>query len=62
MATDLELILLIQAQPTGSGHRWHFAATRFTNAALELRHTGTRVWNCPAVDPTDKTGPYFYDP
>lgn len=62
MGTDPELILSIEALPTSDGHRWHFAAARFTNAALELRHGSTTVWSCPTVNPTDRGGSYFYNP
>ena len=62
MATDPELILIFEARMTDDGHRWHFAAARFTNAALQLRHNDTKVWSCPTVDPSDRTGSYYYNP
>lgn len=63
LATDPELMLLIEARAaTEGGHRWHFAAARFTNTALELRYQDRHVWDCPAVDPTDRNGAYFYNP
>ncbi len=62
MATDPELILLIEARKADDGYRWHFAAARFTNAALRLRHHDKTVWSCPAVDPTDQNGTYYYNP
>jgi hypothetical protein len=63
MAGDPELFLLIEAHRTKEGdRRWQFAAARFTNAALELRHEDTLVWNRPTVTPTDRNGSYFYNP
>jgi hypothetical protein len=57
--TDPELILLIEARQTTDGERWQFAAARFTNHPLQLRHKDQQVWTCPTAEVYIGTKPYF---
>lgn len=58
-ATDPESLLLIEARTTPEGHRWHFAAARFTNRPLRLTRRGRDVWNCPRDEVYVSGKPYF---
>jgi hypothetical protein len=44
--TDPELMLVIEARPTAEGEKpsWHYAAGRFTDLTLKLRHTEVELW------------------
>lgn len=46
MATDPEILLLLEAHQTAAGPQWHFAAARFTHIPAELRHDDQVVWQC----------------
>jgi hypothetical protein len=42
--TDPELIMVLESRATDDGPKWHFAAGRYANIPLELKHRGTTVW------------------
>jgi len=44
--TDPELMLVIEARPAAGGDKpaWHYAAGRFTDLTLKLRHNGRELW------------------
>jgi hypothetical protein len=42
--TDPEIILLLEAHKSQSGHRWVFGAARFSDMNLWLSHKGKEVW------------------
>jgi hypothetical protein len=42
--TDPEIILAIEVRSTPDGPRWHFAAGRYSNVALELKYEDQVVW------------------
>jgi hypothetical protein len=43
--TDPEIILLLEARTAPSGPAWFFAAARFSDMSLWLKHKGHEVWN-----------------
>jgi hypothetical protein len=43
--TDPELMLLIDVRQTSAGPRWHYAAARFTDLTVKLRHKQIEVWS-----------------
>jgi hypothetical protein len=59
LATDPELLLLIELRETKEGPRWHYAAARFTNRPLQLLHNKREVWSCTKAEPYVGTNPYF---
>lgn len=44
--TDPELMLIIEARPAAGSDKpiWHYAAGRFTDLTLKLRHNGRELW------------------
>jgi hypothetical protein len=44
--TDPELMMVIEARPAKEGDKlgWHYAAGRFTDLTLKLRHNGIELW------------------
>jgi hypothetical protein len=57
--TDPELMMVIEARPPADSERpvWHFAAGRFTDLALKLRHKGVELWTFERG--TTKSDPYI---
>jgi len=43
--TDPEIVLLIEARKSKSGHQWVYGAARFSDMNLYLNHKGKEVWS-----------------
>ena len=43
--TDPEIILLLEARKSPSGHQWVFGSARFSDMNLWLNHKGKEVWS-----------------
>jgi len=43
--TDPEIILLLEARKSQSGHQWVFGSARFSDMNLWLKHKGQEVWS-----------------
>ncbi|HZL89539.1 MAG TPA: hypothetical protein VFB96_14340 [Pirellulaceae bacterium] len=59
--TDPELMLVIEARPAVEGGKavWHFAAGRFTDLTLKLRHKDAELWTHERGAPREgKPDPY----
>jgi hypothetical protein len=59
LATDPELLLLIELRETKQGPRWHYAAARFTNRPLQLVRGKREVWSCKKAEAFVGRNPYF---
>jgi hypothetical protein len=60
--TDPELMLVIEARPTESGSQpvWHYAAGRFTDLTLKLRHKKVELWTHEHGQPIEgRPDPYI---
>jgi hypothetical protein len=55
--TDPELIMVLESRATDDGPKWHFAAGRYANVPLELKHRGATVWEFDG--PASHKGGYF---
>ena len=59
--TDPEVLLLIEARPTDSGPRWHYALARLNSVELRVSYEGTEVWEVaemPWAAVKDRRAPY----
>ncbi|MBS0202568.1 MAG: hypothetical protein JSS49_06675 [Planctomycetes bacterium] len=59
LATDPELLLMVELRETKDGSRWHYAAARFTNRPLKLMHGNLEVWSCAKAEAYVGHQPYF---
>jgi hypothetical protein len=60
--TDPELMMVIEARPAAGSDKpiWHYAAGRFTDLTLKLRHKGTELWTHERGAPREgRPDPYF---
>jgi hypothetical protein len=55
--TDPEVIMAIEVRPTPDGPKWHFAAGRYANVPLELKHKSRVVWEFSSR--ASREGGYF---
>ncbi len=59
LATDPEVLLLIDERPAEGGPAWHYAFARMSNHSLAAKHRDRVVWEVPVdANDTDPAKPY----
>jgi hypothetical protein len=59
MATDPELLILLEAREVGGPAAWQIAFARFGNKAMTVQKDGQTVWSCKAGAPGRSDGRYY---
>jgi hypothetical protein len=59
MATDPELLLLLESRESAGQPVWHIAYARFGNKAMTVKEGDRTVWSCEAGAPGYSDGKYY---